>query len=123
MSLASEYFKLHQDGAATVVRVTADVIRHPQQAQEFSSDLAALVERDGLTRIAVNLRHTHYLGSSAFAALFGLAKRLDAVGGQLALCDLQPEVLTGAKILGLGSFAPIHATEKEALTALSGGNG
>jgi len=111
----SSFFDLAESGDVAIVRMTVDIIRHPPQAQEFSSDLVELVEHYKRTRIVVNLHGTHYLGSSAFAALFGLAKRLDAVGGKLALCGLDADLLTGANILGLGTIVPIVPTEAEAL--------
>ena len=115
----SGFFDLEESGVVAIVRMKVATIRHPPQAQEFSSDLVDLLETYKRTRIVVNLRGTHYLGSSAFAALFGLAKRLDAVGGKVALCELDPDLLTGANILGLGTIIPIVPTEAEALAIVS----
>ena len=114
----SDYFDLHASGGAKIARVTADVIRHPEQAHEFARDLLALVDRDGVRALVIDLRRTHYLGSTAFGALFGLAKHMAALGGKLALCSLHPDLVTGANILGLGSIVPIFDTEAQALASL-----
>jgi anti-sigma B factor antagonist len=117
-SSPSEYFELDRIGSVTIVQVTAAVIRHPHQAEEFSRDLAALVERDGIRSIVMNFRDTHYLGSSAFAAVIGLARRLDAIGGKLALCEFSDDMMPGVNILGLTSIVPVFETEKEAVAAM-----
>ena len=111
----SDYFDLHASGAATIARVSAEVIRHPEQAHEFARDLRALVDRDGVRSLVVDLRHTHDLGSTAFGALFALAKHLTGLGGRLALCHLHPDLLPGAAILGLSSVVPLFDTEAQAL--------
>jgi anti-sigma B factor antagonist len=115
----SGYFDLEESGAVAIVRMTIPTIRHPPQAQQFSDDLRELHEKYKRTRIVVNLKGVHYMGSSAFAALFGLAKRLDEVGGKLALCEMDQDLLTGANILGLGTIVPIVPTEAEALALVS----
>ncbi len=90
---ASDYFDLHQVGPVTVAKVAVEVIRHPEQAQEFGRDLLALVDRDGVRALIVNLSATHYLGSTAFGSLFLLAKHMEAAGGKLALCALHPDLV------------------------------
>ena len=114
----SSFFDLEEVGDIVVARMTVSTIRHPPQAQEFSRDLVDLLETFKRTRIVLNMRGAHYLGSSAFAAIFGLVKRVDAAGGKLALCELDPDLLTGANILGLGTVVPIVDTEAEALAAV-----
>lgn len=115
----SSFFDLHESGGATIARMIVATIRHPPQAQEFSRDLADLVETYRRTRIVVNMKGTHYLGSSAFAALFAMSKRLDEAGGKFALCALEPDIETGADILGLGRMVPIFATEAEAIASVT----
>jgi anti-anti-sigma factor len=114
----SSFFDLEEVGDVVVARLTVSTIRHPPQAQEFSHDLVDLLETYKRTRIVLNLRGSHYFGSSAFAAIFGLVKRVEAAGGKLALCELDPDLLTGANILGLGSVVPILDTEAEAIAAV-----
>ena len=117
-ALESGFFELEESGPVAIARMKVDAIRHPPQSEEFSRDLVDLVETYKRTRIVLNLGATHYLGSSAFAALFGLAKRVAAAGGKLVLCGLDADLLTGASILGLGSIVAIVSTEAEALAAV-----
>jgi anti-anti-sigma factor len=113
----SNYFDLEEAGPVAIVKMTIPTIRHPPQAQEFSADLVDLVETYKRTKIVINFHGTHYLGSSAFAALFGLSKMITPLGGKLVLCEMDHDLLTGANILGLGHSATFCATQDEALEA------
>ena len=115
----SKYFDLEEAGPVAIVKMTVATIRHPPQAQEFSADLVELVEQYKRIQIVINFLGTHYLGSSAFAALFGLSKRITPLGGKLVLCEMDHDLLTGANILGLGHSATFCATQAEALEAIS----
>jgi anti-anti-sigma factor len=115
---SSKYFELEQDGATTIIRTTVATIRHPAQALEFSTDLQALLEKDGCRRLVINLSATHYLGSTAYGALLKLGKSIDASQGKAALCNIHADVLVGANILGLGRIIPIFVGEEEALEAV-----
>ena len=114
----SKYFELEQEGATTIIRTTVETIRHPTQALEFSADLQALVEKDGCRHLVIDLGATHYFGSTAYGALLKLGKTMDVSQGKVALCNIHPDVLVGANILGLGRVIPIFAGEEEALEAI-----
>lgn len=118
-SAYSDHFDTEDVGGVTLVTTTTELIRHPPQAQEFSEDLARLVNHEMRTKIVINMSKTRYLGSSAFAALIGLSKLVNSKGGKLALCELDPDVMVGANILGLGTIMPIYEAEKEALEAVA----
>ncbi len=115
----SEYFEVEElEGHIVVARMTVTTIRHPPQAEVFSKDLAELLEKYKRTRIVVNLRGVNYFGSSAFAALFGLGRRLMDAHGKLAVCELTKDLAVGANILGLKTVATICETEDEAIAAV-----
>src|SRR4051794_31217432 len=97
-----DHFDLEMIDDIAIVYVTSHEIRHPGPAQELSAELAKLVERDKLKRMVVDLSDTRYLSSTAFAVLLGLAKRVEAAKGELKISGLQPDVLVGANIIGLG---------------------
>ncbi len=115
----SSFFDVTDRGAVTIVHVLEPTIRHPGQAEQFGADLNALVDRDGRNRLVVDFHRNHYLGSTAFAVLIGLAKKVEAARGKLALCSLDPDVLVGANIIGLGKIIPIFEGEADAIEAVS----
>ena len=107
-------------GDATVARVLIDEIRDPEAAGVLGRSSGGSSTQHGRTRIVVDLNDFRYISSTAFAAILGLAKRLGEHGGKIALCRVHPDVLVGARIIGIEQFAPIHATEAEALAAVGG---
>lgn len=104
---------------ATVARLTAREIRHPEIAVELGAQLRALVEQHNRLKIVVDLRDTRYLSSTAFAALLNLGRLLHQRGGKMALCRLDPDVTIGAQIIGIGQVSPIFETEDEAIAHVS----
>ena len=104
---------------ATVARLKAREIRHPELAVELGAQLRALVEQHNRLRVVIDLRDTRYLSSTAFAALLNLGRLLQQHGGKLALCQLDPDVLIGAQIIGIAQVAPIFSTEAEAIAHVS----
>ena len=117
-TLAADYFDLDDLGGVAIVRVMATAIRHPEHAQEFSAELASLVEKEGRTRLVLDMRECDYLGSTAFAAILGLYKKVNAAGGKLAIFGFRPDVLVGANIIGMGHIIPIVDDENQAIAAV-----
>jgi anti-anti-sigma factor len=54
------------------------------------------------------------MSSTAFAVLFTTARMVEGKNGRLALCGLSPDVLVGARIIGLERAAPIFDDVKTA---------
>lgn len=110
-----DHFDLAIHDGVAVATVVSPEIRHPGPAQELGAELASLLDRDQHRRIVVNLSHTHYLSSTAFATLLGFARKVEAAHGQLAIAGMQPDVLVGANIIGLGRIVGIHPDVPSAL--------
>ncbi|RUL87075.1 STAS domain-containing protein [Tautonia sociabilis] len=105
--------------AATVARITAKEIRHPEAATALGAQLKGLVEQHSRTRIVVDLDSCRYISSTGFAALLGLGRLLRQHGGRMALCRVDPDVLVGARIIGIEQVAPIFETESQAIAHVS----
>ena len=110
------HIRVELDGGVAIARVLSREVRHPEPAQELGAEVASLVDR-GYPRILLNFADNRYLCSTAFAALLTAARKAQAAGGQVRISDMDPDVLVGAQIIGLGRLIPIHATEREALAA------
>jgi anti-anti-sigma factor len=116
---AYTHFDVRMQGGVAVATVVTPEIRHPGPAQELSSELASLLDRDRHTRIVLDLSHTRYLSSTGFAALLGFAKKVEAAQGQLKIAGMQPDVLVGANIIGLGRIVELHPDVESAVAATS----
>ena len=70
-----------------------------------------LIDLDGLT----------YISSAGLRMALAVAKRLDAVGGRLALCSPQPQVAEVFEISGVDGILDIHASAEAAAARLTAG--
>lgn len=101
-----------------LVEVLTKDLRGPELAQELGAELTrAVTARDDVTRFLLDFRHTSYLSSTGFAVLVKLVSQVQASGGQIKVCNMDPDVRVGADIIGLGGLVEIHESEDSALRA------
>lgn len=113
----SPYFNLEDRNGVTVVAVTAEEMRHPDQAREFGADLRKVMNEGGKSDILVDLEPVRFLGSTALAVLLGVYRDLTAKGGRLRISSIDPDVLPGANISGLTRLVTCYASIDDALAA------
>ena len=116
---AEPQFEAEDVDGATVARVTAREIRHPEVATALGAQLRGLVEEHGRTRIVVDLHDCRYLSSTGFAALLNLGRLLKQRGGKMAICRVHPDVRVGARIIGMEQVASFFDHESEAVSHVS----
>lgn len=114
---STTHFDLELIDDVAVAYVTSPEIRHPAPAQELSAELTQLLERDRYTKFVIDLSDTRYLSSTGFAVILTFAKKVEAAKGQLKITGLQPDVMVGANIIGLGRIVEIHPDVDSALAA------
>lgn len=115
---ATPLFTWSRVKGVAVVELVCRELSGPDAAEHFSQQLSALLEA-GEKRLLLNFHRTQVISSTSFATLFNLSKHVDAIGGQLRICCMQPAVRFGADILSLGEFIPIHDSEASALAAFT----
>ena len=114
-----EFFYLRTVDGVGVVRVKVPMIRQPQAAQDFGSEVRLAVQNHQLRALLVDMEEVEYLSSTGFAVLLSMAKAQTESGARMALCGLQDDVARGSSILGLQRFVGIYTDQKEALDALN----
>lgn len=102
-----------------LVEITTREFRGPDSAQELSAELARVAGQDWAYKLLVNCKHVRFFSSTAFAALVALVSRCKNLHKQVRFCQMSPELLLGAQIIGLDKVAEIDASETEALAAHS----
>ena len=84
---------------------------------EISEQLnSVLEERPGL-RILINFSGVEQLSSSALGFLVSFAKRLAETGGQLKLCNIQPQIYEAFVITRLHRVFEVHDSAQAAFGA------
>ncbi len=73
----------------------------------------------GEHRLVIDLAQLRSISGAGLRALLLATKRIEAVQGQLAVCELRPEVATSFDIAGFATILRILATRDEAVRELS----
>jgi anti-sigma B factor antagonist len=104
-------------GDVTVVNFVDRKILDEQNIQVIGDQLFSLVEQDGLRKLLLNFGNVEYLSSAALGKLITLNKKLQAVGGRLILCNIDPQIYEVFEITKLDKFFNIQKEEQTALQA------
>lgn len=77
----------------------------------------------GARQILIDCARLEYVNSSGLKVILIAAKKLDTLGGKLALCALAPNVLMIFEMIGFTKILNIYGTREEGLAALQDGAG
>lgn len=109
--------EVEQIGDVTVVNFVDRKILDEQNIQIIGDQLFGLVDNDGLRKLLLNFGNVDYLSSAALGKLITLNKKLQAAGGRLVLCNIDPQILEVFEITKLDKFFNIQKEEQAALQA------
>jgi anti-sigma B factor antagonist len=109
--------EVEQIGDVTVVHFVDRKILDEQNIQIIGDQLFSLVDNDGLRKLLLNFGNVEYLSSAALGKLITLHKKLQAVGGRLVLCNIDPQIYEVFEITRLDKFFNIQKEEQAALQA------
>ena len=88
----SRPLRVGQVGAVTVVRFTTPEVLHADVIDSVGEALSALVEDEGRRRLVLDFADVRRVSSSLLGRLVALHRRLLALEGRMALCNLVPDV-------------------------------
>jgi anti-sigma B factor antagonist len=104
-------------GDVTVVNFVDRKILDEQNIQIIGEQLFSLVDEQGLKKILLNFGNVEYLSSAALGKLITLNKKVQAAGGRLILCNIDPQIHEVFEITKLDKFFKIEKEEQAALQA------
>jgi len=102
-------------GDVTVVNFVDRKILDEQNIQIIGEQLFSLVDESGRRKILLNFHNVEYLSSAALGKLITLNKKINAVGGKLVLCEIDPQIYEVFEITKLDKFFNIQKEEQAAL--------
>jgi anti-sigma B factor antagonist len=103
-------FRVELQGGITVVRFD-DI----QIGPDTREPLYGLVENDGHTRVVLDFSDIWALSSLALGILASFQHKVEARGGRLKLCGLNPNLKQLFRMTKLEQIFDIHKTAEEAL--------
>jgi anti-sigma B factor antagonist len=109
--------EVEQIGDVTVVNFVDRKILDEQNIQVIGEQLFSLVDQEGMRKLLLNFGNVEYLSSAALGKLITLNKKLQAVGGRLILCNIDPQIHEVFEITKLDKFFNIQKEEQAALQA------
>lgn len=104
-------------GDVTVVNFTDRKILDEQNIQLIGEQLFSLVDESGRKKVLLNFGNVEYLSSAALGKLITLNKKLQAAGGRLILCNIDPQIYEVFEITKLNKLFNIQKEEQAALQA------
>ena len=104
-------------GDVLVVNFIDRKILDEQNIQIIGEQLFSLVDEAGRRKILLNFGNVEYLSSAALGKLITLNKKLQAAGGRLILCNIDPQIYEVFEITKLNKLFNIHKEEQAALQA------
>jgi anti-sigma B factor antagonist len=102
-------------GDVTVVNFTDRKILDEQNIQVIGEQLFSLVDEAGRKKVLLNFGNVEYLSSAALGKLITLNKKLQAAGGKLILCNIDPQIYEVFEITKLNKLFNIKGEEQAAL--------
>jgi anti-sigma B factor antagonist len=90
-------------GDVTVVNFTDKKILDEQAVQSIREELFSLVGEQGRSKIMLNFGNVEYLSSAALGTFITLSKKVNAAGGRLILCNIDPQLSELFSITGLNT--------------------
>jgi anti-anti-sigma factor len=85
-------FEVQELGDVTVVTFTNDKLTDLESIQDINEQVSSLVDELGRKRVLLDLGNVEFLSSGALGKFISLNKKLRVAGGQLTLCNMDPQI-------------------------------
>jgi anti-sigma B factor antagonist len=102
----------------TVVNFVDKKILDEQNIQIIGEQLFSLVDELGRRKVILNFSNVEFLSSAALGKLLTLNRKLQAVRGKLALCNIAKEIREVFQITKLDKLFSIQPDENAALKVM-----
>jgi anti-sigma B factor antagonist len=99
-------------GDVTVARFTDQKILDEQTVQAIREQLFGLVDGSGRCKLFLDFGGVEYLSSHILGELITLNKQVNAAGGQLVLCNIDPQIYEVFEITKLNKVFTITKLNK-----------
>jgi anti-sigma B factor antagonist len=109
------FMTAEQVGDVTVIRFITQGIMDERVIRILALELYRQVERLGRDQLVLDFTRVRHFSSGFLSALIELNKKIQALGGRLALCGLAPEIRQVFEITKLNRAMSICRDEEDAL--------
>ncbi|MBM3993544.1 MAG: STAS domain-containing protein [Planctomycetes bacterium] len=117
--MQKQRLKVEQAGDVTVVNFLDKRILDEPTIQAIAEQLFSLVDQDGQRKLLLNFTNVEYMSSAALGKLINLHKKLTALQGKLAMCNVIPQIFEVFAITKLDKIFKIFPDVAGAMASLS----
>jgi len=114
---AQRRIDVNEVGDVTVVRFRDRKIIEDINIQELGTEMFELVDQQKRDKVLLNFDSVEFLSSSALGKLITMDKKMKAMGGDLKLSNIRPEIYEVFNITKLNRLFDIREDEADALAA------
>jgi anti-sigma B factor antagonist len=104
-------------GDVTVARFTRRSFLSSDQVAVLSEQMVALVDESGCRKFVLNFANVESMTTAMVGHIVQLQRKIEASGGRLLLCNIDPFLFEIFKILNLTRVFTIHPDEPSALAS------
>lgn len=116
-SVRSPLLQAERVGDVLLVQFATHDVLDVHTVNLLGRQIAGLIE-EGAHKVLLSFRGVRRLSSLMAGKLVGLHRKMVAAGGELALCDIDPDVFEVFEILRLPRLLKIYRSETDALARL-----
>ena len=109
--------EVEDNGEIAIVNFIDRKILDEQNIQKIGEDLFSLIDQYDRKKILLNFSNVEYLSSAALGKFITLNKKVNAAGGKLVLCSIDPQIYEVFEITRLNKIFNIQKEEQTALQA------
>ena len=113
--MSKQRLRVEENGDISVVHFLDKRILDEPTIQAIAEQLFSLVDTDGKRKLLLNFGNVEYMSSAALGKLITLNKKVQAAGGRLILCNIDPQIREVFEITKLDKLFDIRNEEQEAL--------
>jgi anti-anti-sigma factor len=107
-------------GAVTVLRLTVPRLLDDDEILTLFDGIVSLLDEEGRRQLVLNLCRAEPLASLVMGKLVMLNRRVQAAGGHLALCELNPFTVEVLSVMRLAALFHIYDDEEQARQSCGG---
>ncbi len=111
----SLWLEVDEVGEATIVRFRVQRLLKERTIEMIGDQLSDLLEAQGRRRLVLNFGNVEAIVSTMLGKVMALNEKVQASGGKLVLCNIDPGVYQIFETLQLPQHLSICAGEQEAL--------
>lgn len=115
METKLEHLELEQQDEATIATVLDSQLLDQSQIEELGHELFSVAEGQENLKLVLDLAKVKFLSSAVLGKFVALFKRIQAEGGQMRVCGLEPPILEVFQITRLHEILQVHPDRQSAL--------